>query len=170
MRKLAGKFGFSKYFRPYRPYEFYKAGNIREDIVKTAKSVRLKYMFSKTGFNLSPEVKYLDDNFIVLNYTAGQWDGWTPFETVSDVSDLKKVERVLLRRKKPGWIVSTIDSCLWTFSGEFWKRGNKLYEIARFCANGGHSKKLINVKPFTISRYARIIAEQNGQSRPQTLS
>jgi hypothetical protein len=93
-----------------------------------------------------------------LNYTAGQWDGWTPFETINDLTDLRKSEKKLLRADKPGWIVSTIDSCLWTFGGEFWKKSRKLHEIAEFCAMGGRSKKLINVKPYTVARYARIIA------------
>ncbi len=153
-----GKGGWTKYFAPYRPYESYRPTHIREDIVRAVKSAGLEYMFSKAGFSSYPGVQYMDDDFIALNYTAGQWDGWTPFETVNDISDLKKAEKALLRRGKPGWIVSTIDSCLWTFGGEFWKRGNKLYEIAQFCSNGGNSGKLINVKPFTIARYARIIA------------
>ena len=152
--------GLIKHFEQYRPYEFYRAGPIKKNIIETAKSIDLKYMFTKSGFDSRPEVKYIDDGFIAINYTAGQWDGWTPFETVNDISDLKKSEKFLLKRNKPGWIVSTIDSCLWTFCGEFWKRGSKLFEIAQFCANGGKSKKLVNVKPYTIARYARIINEQ----------
>ncbi|MFX0133845.1 MAG: hypothetical protein ACFFDN_09380 [Candidatus Hodarchaeota archaeon] len=153
--------GLMKNFEPYRPYESFQASTIKKDIIETAKSVGFKYMFTKAGFNTNPEVKYLISNFIALNYTAGQWDGWTPFETTNDVSDLRKSEKFLLKGKKPGWIVSTIDACLWTFSGEFWKKGSKLFEIAEFCAQGGKSKKLINVKPHTISRYARIIADRN---------
>ena len=149
--------GWMKYFESYRPYEFYKAGQIKRGVIDAAESVGFQYMFTKAGFNPDPEVKYVDENFIALNYTSGQWDGWTPFETVNDVTDLKKSEKNLLKRNKPGWIVSTIDSCLWTFGGEFWRRGHKLYEIARFCADGGRSKELINVKPYTIARYARII-------------
>lgn len=149
--------GLAKYFSPYRPYEFFRPGAIKKDIVNVVKSVGLKYMFTKSGFNSHPAAAFYDNDFIALNYTAGQWDGWTPFETINDMSDLKKAEKVLLRRKKPGWIVSTIDSCLWTFGGEFWKKSNKLYEIAQFCVNGGMSKTLINVKPGSVARYARII-------------
>lgn len=158
VKRWLQKIGWSKFFLPYRPYEFYRAGPIKNDIVKTVKSVGLKYMFTKAGFNSYPEVKYLDEDFIALNYTSGQWDGWTPFETINNISDLKKAEKSLLKSEKPGWLVSTIDSCLWTFSGEFWKRGSKLYEIAQFCTKGGNSRELINVKPYTISRYARIIS------------
>jgi hypothetical protein len=156
--KFIHEFGFMKFFEAYRPYEFYRAGPIRKDIIEAPKSVGLKYMFTKSGFNADPEIKYVDEDFIALNYTSGQWDGWTPFETVNNITDLKKSEKILLKRNKPGWIVSTIDSCLWTFSGEFWKRGSKLYDIARFCAKGGNSGRLINVKPHTVSRYARIIS------------
>jgi len=155
------KAGLAKYFLPYRPYEFYEAGSMDKDIIETAKAAGLQYMFTKAGFHSYPEVKYRDEEFIALNYTAGQWDGWTPFETINDISDLRQSEKVLLRRNRPGWIVSTIDSCLWTFSGEFWKRGNELYKIAQFCSQGGASQKLINVKPFTVARYARIIAEES---------
>jgi hypothetical protein len=157
-RKLK-KAGLDKYFSPYRPYEDFRAGPLREDIVKTVKSTGLEYMFTKSGFRTDPQVKYRDPEFVVLNYTSGQWDGWTPFETVNDVSDLRKSENILRRRKKPGWIVGTIDACLWTFSGEIWKRGNRLYEIAKYCAEGGRSRQLINVKPYTIARYARFIAD-----------
>jgi hypothetical protein len=161
------RFGLTKYFDPYRPYEFYRAGPMEEDVVEAAKSAGITYMFTKAGFNSFPKVNYLDEEFVALNYTAGQWDGWTPFETINDVSDLSKSEKILSKRNKPGWIVSTVDSCLWTFSGEFWRRGTGLYEIARFCANGGKSQRLINVKPFTISRYARIIAEENREARQE---
>jgi len=160
LKKSMHNAGLIKYFELYRPYESFQASTIKEDIIETAKSVGLKYMFTKAGFNENPKVKYFDDNFIALNYTAGQWDGWTPFETINDISDLKKSEKILIKRNKPGWIMSTIDSCLWTFGGEFWKKGSKLYEIAEFCAQGGKSKKLINVKPYTISKYARIIAKK----------
>jgi len=76
-----------------------------------------------------------------LNYTSGQWDGWTPFETINDVSDLKKSEKTLMKREKPGWIVSTLDSCLWTFGGEFWDKANRLLKIAQFCAGGGKTQQ-----------------------------
>jgi hypothetical protein len=148
----------TKHVEHYRPYEFYRSGPLQEEIIRNVKAAGLEYMFTKAGFQRKPKIHYLDDDFIALNYTAGQWDGWTPFETINDVSDLRKAERTLLRRGRPGWIVSTIDSCLWAFSGEFWKRGSRLYEIAEFCSEGGRSKKLINVKPCTIARYARIIS------------
>jgi hypothetical protein len=153
--------GLERYFLPYRPYEFYEPGPLVKEIIECAKEIGFEYMFTKAGFNSAPEIKYIDSKFIVLNYTAGQWDGWTPFETVNDVSDLRKAEKILLKRNKPGWLVSTIDSCQWTFSGEFWRKGSRLYEIAKFCADGGDSGEMINVKPVTVARYARVMAENN---------
>jgi hypothetical protein len=151
---------FMRHFEPYRPYEFYKPGkDVNQKIIEAVKAAGLQYMFTKAAFDPKPTVPYIDKSFIALNYTAGQWDGWTPFETINDLTDLKKAERRLIRTGKPGWIVSTIDSCLWTFSGEFWKRGSRLGEIASYCAQGGQSGKLINAKPITVSRYARIISE-----------
>lgn len=158
VKKFIQDNGLMKYFEPYRPYEFYRAGSIKQDVVEAVKTSGLKYMFTKAGFNTVPRVQYIDDDFIALNYTAGQWDGWTPFETINDVSDLRKAEKKLLKNNMPGWIVGTIDSCLWTFSGEFWKRGSRLFDIARYCAEGGKSGKLVNVKPYTVARYARIMA------------
>jgi len=121
----------------YVPYENYRPGPLREEIVRAVKSSGLEYMFTKSGFNAPPAVPYLDGDFLALNFTCGRWDGWTPFETVNDVSDLKRAENILLKRKKPGWLVSTIDSCLWVFGGEIWRRGTGLFEIAQFCAQGG---------------------------------
>ncbi len=161
VKKFIHDNGLIKYFEPYRPYEFYRAGSIKQDVVEAVKSSGLKYMFTKAGFNSAPKAQYMDEDFIALNYTAGQWDGWTPFETINDVSDLRKSEKKLMKNNVPGWIVSTIDSCLWTFSGEFWKRGSRLYDIASFCSQGGQSGELINVKPNTIARYARIIEQRH---------
>jgi hypothetical protein len=97
-----------------------------------------------------------------LNYTTGQWDGWTPFETINHLSDLVETEKKITRSGKPGWMVGTIDTCLWTFSGEVWKRGPGLHDIARFCSGGGRTGRLVNVRPGTIARYARVIANSEG--------
>lgn len=151
--------GLFKYFESYRPYEFYESSDIKQNTAIAVKKSGLQYMFTKSGFNKRSKVEYIDDKFIAMNYTCGQWDGWTPFETVNNVTDLIGAEKKLFKSKKPGWIVSTIDSCLWTFSGEIWNRATDLFKIAQFCAEGGKSGQLINAKPYTISRYARIIEE-----------
>jgi hypothetical protein len=159
MRALGRALGLAPYVAPLRPYECFRAGPIKEDVVRAVKSAGLSYMFTKAGFNLPPDVQYLDDQFVALNYTAGQWDGWTPFETVNSIGDLRRAERKVLRSGRPGWIVSTIDTCQWAFGGEFWKRASALMEVSRFCSSGGSSGKLLNVKPYTLARYARILAE-----------
>jgi hypothetical protein len=155
-----------RFFSHYRPYEFYQAGDFNHEMATVASSAGLRYMFTKAGFGMSPQSMHLDDNFIALNYTAGQWDGWTPFETINHLTDLQKAEKRLLKNSKPGWLVGTIDSCLWTFGGEFWNRGKDLLQIAEFCAKGGSSGKLINARPHTISQYAHIIAKMKEQNKP----
>src|SRR5205807_257542 len=119
------------------------------------------YMLTKSGFGLVPQIQYRDDDFVALNYTAGQWDGWTPFETVNDVRDLRRAEKRLLRGNQPGWLLGCVDACLWTFSGEFWTRAPRLLTIAEHIASGGSSGKLINVPPRVLSRYARIISNES---------
>ena len=47
-------------------------------------------MLTKSGFGKPPHIVYRDGDFVALNYTAGQWDGWTPFETINDVRDLSE--------------------------------------------------------------------------------
>src|SRR5207253_434050 len=83
-----------------------------------------------------------------------RWDGWTPFETVNRLSDLRLAERRLLRRGRPGWLVSSLDTCLWAFSGSVWERGGHLREICDWMAAGGASGRLVNVPPRVAARYA----------------
>jgi hypothetical protein len=161
IKKFLGSRGLDKYLLTFRPYEFYGPNGFKEEMAATAQGAGLQYMFSKSGFGEKPMVHYMDHDFIALNHTAGQWDGWTPFVTVNHVHDLKEKERQMLRHKRPGWIVSTIDSCLWTFSGSIWERGAQLNEIATFCSRGGDSGRLVNVHPHTVARYARILANKD---------
>lgn len=156
----------ASFFEEFRPYDFYRPGPIRRDVVEAVKGAGLEYMFTKSGFG-TPRVRYLDEQFVALNYTTGRWDGWTPFLTINDVSDLESAERKALRASAPGWIAGTVDSCLWTFSGSFWERGSRLLKIARFVASGGKSSRLVNVTPHTIARYARIIERQRGGSKSE---
>ena len=160
-KKIFRNMGLDKYFLPLRPYEGFGPGPIKKEIVQAIKEAGFEYMFSKADFNALPKIQYIDDKFISMNYTAGQWDGWTPFETINSAWDLRKAEKKILKHGKPGWIVGTIDTCQWTFSGEFWKRATGLYDIASLISRGGDSGKLINVKPITISQYARILKEGN---------
>jgi hypothetical protein len=147
-------------FDAYRPYEHLQPGPIREDLAREIQENGLSYMLSKSGFGERPRVLYREDEFVALNYTAGQWDGWTPFETVNSVRDLRVAEKRLLHDGAPGWLLGTVDTCLWAFSGELWHRAPGLAEIARFLAHGGSTGKLINVTPRVIARYARIISDE----------
>jgi hypothetical protein len=146
------------FFEAYRPYEDFRPGPVVSELAATVHEAGFTYMLSKSGFGRLPEIVYQDGDFVALNYTAGRWDGWTPFETINDVSDLRRAETRLLRRQQPGWLLGTIDSCLWTFSGELWRAAPGLHEIARYVGRGGQSGRLINVVPRVLARYARIIA------------
>lgn len=156
--------GFESILAPYRPYELYEPGPLNPDIVATARAAGLRYLFSKAGFGARPQTLARTDDFIALNYTVGRWDGWTPFETINDIHDLRTAERRLLATGKPGWLVGTLDSCLWTFTGPIWQRGAELYRIASFLAAGGDSTRLINVTPNVVARYARIVTELEEQT------
>jgi hypothetical protein len=116
-------------------------------------------MWSKAGFGL-PRVLHRDGDFVALSLTAGNWDGWSPFYTLSSAADLAHAERKLLRADKPGWLVGTIDSPLWALSGETLERGSELYSIARLAAAGGKSGRLVNVTPNVVARYARVLDER----------
>jgi hypothetical protein len=144
-------------FEAYRPYENFEPGPFNPQLAEVAKASGLSYLLTKSGFGSIPRVAHQDADFIALNYTAGQWDGWTPFETINDVGDLRRAERSLLRRAAPGWLLGTVDSCLWTFSGELWRAAPKLHAIAEHVAKGGDSGRLINVAPRVVARYARLI-------------
>jgi hypothetical protein len=158
--------GFDAMLAPYRPYEHFAPGDLRADMVETARSAGLRYMFSKAGFGDPPRVLAITDDFIALNYTVGRWDGWTPFETINDIHDLRSAEKRLLARREPGWLVGTLDSCLWTFSGPIWRRGTALHEMAAYLASGGDSGRLINVTPGVVARYARYLAQARKSAAP----
>ena len=149
---------------PYRPYEHFAPGELRPDIVEAARGAGLRYLFSKAGFGEPPRALSVDDRFIAMNYTAGRWDGWTPFETINSLHDLRSAEKRLLARREPGWLVGTLDSCLWTFTGPIWQRGAALHAMAIYLAGGGDSGRLINVTPRVVARYARRIKESRGQA------
>jgi len=152
------------FFSEYRPYEDYGPGELGPELVTTIREAGFDYMLSKSGFGRRPRIVARDGDFVALNYTAGRWDGWTPFETVNDVSDLRRAERHLLSRRRPGWLLGGLDSCLWAFSGELWQAAPRLAAIARFAAEGGSSGRLVNVPPRVVARYARLM---DGAGRSQ---
>ncbi len=151
--------GLRAILAPYRPYEFFAPGPLRKEVIEALRGAGLRYWFSKAGFGHPPTVLYQDADVIALNYTVGQWDGWTPFETINSVADLRYAERRLLAMKRPGWLVGTLDTCLWAFTGPIWERAPGLRAIADFVARGGDSRRLINVTPGVIARYARLLQQ-----------
>jgi hypothetical protein len=155
--KLIRSTALASLFEPYRPYEDFEAGPVIPEIAATVKGAGLSYMLTKSGFGGPPAIQHRDGDFVALNYTAGRWDGWTPFETVNDVVDLRRAERRLTTGRQPGWLLGTVDSCLWTFSGELWHAAPRLAAIADFAVSGGASGRLVNVTPRVIARYARMI-------------
>jgi hypothetical protein len=149
----------SRFFEAYRPYEHFEPGPVLPHVAREVQHAGFSYMLSKSGFGQPPRRVWRDGDFVALNYTAGQWDGWTPFETVNNVYDLRRAEKRLLSAGKPGWLLGSIDTCLWAFSGELWQRAPGLAAIARFISRGGTSGALINVTPRVIARYARLLAD-----------
>ena len=149
--------GLDRLFLAYRPYEHFAPGSLDPALARVVRAAGYDYMLTKSEFGRGPTVAFEENGFVAINYTAGQWDGWTPFETINDVADLRQAEKRLLRNGKPGWLLGGIDSCLWTFSGELWNAAPRLHAIAEFATNGGTSGRLINVRPGVLARYARLI-------------
>ncbi len=146
-------------FEPIRPFDETRPGRPLLSLLETVRAAGFEFALTKAEFGLPPTVATGVDGLTVLNYTAGRWDGWTPFETVNEITDLVRAERRLLRSRKPGWLLGSIDSCLWTFTGHLWDRGRELRDICRWMAEGGSSGEVVNVTPRTAARYARILAD-----------
>jgi hypothetical protein len=163
LRGLGGsavrKLGLDSWFEQRRPFDRLIPGAFNGDVAAAVQASGFSYMWSKAGFGL-PRVLHRDGDFVALSLTAGNWDGWSPFYTLSSTADLAHAERRLLRAAKPGWLVGTIDSPLWALSGEILARGPALYSIARLAAAGGKSGRLVNVTPNVVARYARVLDER----------
>ena len=155
MRRL----GLDSWFEQRRPFDRATPGAFDRNIAAAVHAAGFSYMWSKAEFG-SPRVLHRDGDFVALSLTAGNWDGWSPFYTLSSAADLAQAERKLLRAAKPGWLVGTIDSPLWALPGEILERGSGLYSIARLAAAGGKSGRLVNVIPNVVARYARLLDER----------
>jgi hypothetical protein len=147
-----------KYFAPLRPYEAHRPGPPSRRVLEAVRDAGFEYAITKSGFGPVPRVVGDIDGLTVLNHTAGRWDGWSPFFTINAISDLQEAEAKLLRRRRPGWLLGAIDTCLWTFTGPVWERGCELMEISRWLVAGGDSGRLLNVTPGTVARYARLLS------------
>jgi hypothetical protein len=139
-----------------RPFDGRRPADLDPEIPRVVRAAGLHYMWTKTGFG-SPRAVMTDGDFVALPFTAGNWDGWSPFYTVSRAADLHRAERRLLRSGRPGWLASTVDSPLFALSGEVWEHGARLHEIARGAAGGGRSGRLVNATPALVARYARVL-------------
>jgi hypothetical protein len=107
-----------------------------------------------------PKALFKSGNFIAINHTSKQWHPYSPFLVMSDLNEIKKLERNFTLRRKPGWIIASLDSPLWMFSYYQWQKSNKLFEMASYVSGGGTTSKLINTTPHVISRYARILYDE----------
>ena len=148
-----------KLFDPIRPFDEARPGGPVRSILEAVRAAGFEYAVTKSEFGSPPTVATGVAGLNVLNYTAGRWDGWTPFETINDLEDLKRAERRLLGSRQAGWLLGSIDSCLWTFSGHVMERGHELRAICRWMAGGGTTAEILNVTPRTAARYARFLAD-----------
>jgi hypothetical protein len=161
MRRLVRSPGGRRVLVPRRPFDAARPGPIDPAVADAVQRSGLRYMFTKAGFG-SARVLWRRGEFVVIPFTAGNWDGWSPFYTAGSVADLDAAEHRLLRSRRPGWVVSTVDSPLFALAGEVWEHGARLHEIARRAADGGRSGRLVNVTPQVVARYARILDDQRG--------
>jgi hypothetical protein len=151
--------GLGSLFDQRRPFESHRPGELAESVADAVRASGFSYMWTKSGFG-TPRVVYREGEFVALSLTAGRWEGWSPFYTLASMGDLRRPEKRLLRARRPGWLVGTIDAPLWALSGEILERGRELVQIARFAAEGGRSGELVNVTPNVVSRYARLLDDR----------
>jgi hypothetical protein len=147
------------FLEPLRPFDGFEPGPPGRALLTAVRDAGFGYALTKSGFGGRPKVVTGIDGLTVMNYTTGRWDGWTPFVTVNSLGDLQAAERRLVRQGRPGWLLGTLDTCLWAFSGTVLDRGRSLLEICSWTARGGSSRTLVNVLPGVIARYAAILAE-----------
>lgn len=147
-------------FEATRPFTDFRPGLPGRAVLQAVRAAGFEYGFTASAFSGPPRAVIDVPEIIALNYTAGRWDGWSPFITVNNLSDLRRAERRLLKGHHPGWLIGTLDTCLWAFTGEVWKRGAALFELCSWMAGGGASGQLINVTPRTAARYARHLADR----------
>jgi len=148
------------FFEPIRPFDEARPGGPVLSVLSAVRAAGFEYALTKAEFGSPPTLASGVGGLTALNYTAGRWDGWTPFETINELGDLVRAERRLVRSKRPGWLLGGIDACLWTFSGHVWDRGRELRDICRWLAAGGSSGLVVNATPRTTARYARILGDQ----------
>ncbi|ALG72316.1 hypothetical protein VY88_31655 [Azospirillum thiophilum] len=174
-RRLIGnalrRYRLDRFYEAWRPYDSARPGPIRPEIAAAVRAAGFDYMWTKAGFG-SAGPALVDGGFVALPFTAGDWDGWSPFYTLRNTAQVRAAERRLTRSGKPGWLASNIDSILWMLPGEVLEKGRALFQVAQLVAGGGGTGTLVNVTPHTVARYARILAdataERSAGSEPGT--
>ena len=144
-------------FEAARPFDRYRPGAPTRSVLAAVRDAGFTYALTKSDGGRPPTTVSGIDGLTVINHTVGRWGGWTPFVTVDGIDDLKRAERALLARRKPGWLIGTLDACLWAFTGPVWQRGRELREMCDLMATGGVNGRLVNVTPETVARYARVL-------------
>lgn len=161
-RRLIGnalrRYRLDRFYEAWRPYDSARPGPLRPEVAAAVRSAGFDYMWTKAGFG-DAEPVVTDGGFVALPFTAGDWDGWSPFYTIRNTAQVRSAERRLTRSGRPGWLASNIDSILWMLPGEVLEKGRALFQVAQLVANGGGTGTLVNVTPNTVARYARILAE-----------
>lgn len=108
-----------------------------------------------------PKVIHKSKSFIAINHTNKHWFPCSPFNVMSNLSEIKQIEIGLALKRKPGWIIVALDTPLWLFPYYRWEKSSKLFNFASYILRGGVTGKLTNTTPHVISRYARIL-DDNG--------
>jgi len=78
-------------FEPIRPFDGARPGTAARQVLAAVGAAGFEYALTKAEFGSPPTLVTGVANLTVLNYTAGRWDGWTPFETVNNLGDLAYV-------------------------------------------------------------------------------
>jgi hypothetical protein len=163
LRRVAGaalrRSGMMRFFEATRPFDDVRPGATNPAVIDAVAEAGFSYLWTKASFG-TPAVPARRGDVVALSFTAGRWDGWSPFYTVAASEDLARAERRLLRGGKPGWVASTVDTPLWGMSGEILAQGHRLYDLASFAANGGRSGRLVNTTPHVVARYARLLQDE----------
>jgi hypothetical protein len=157
------RYRLERFYEAWRPYDHARPGFLDPAIAEAVRSAGFEYMWTKAAFGHS-EPAHVAKDFVALPFTAGAWDGWSPFYTVRSTAQVRAAERRLLRARRPGWLASNIDSILWMLPGEVLEHGRALFHVAQLVAAGGRSGRLVNVTPNVIARYARILAARTGEA------
>jgi hypothetical protein len=159
------RYRLDRIYEVWRPYDHARPGPFDPAVVEAVRCAGFEYMWTKTAFR-RPHSALVMNGFVALPFTAGDWDGWSPFYTVRSTAQVRTAERRLLRARRPAWLASNVDSILWMLPAEVLEKGRALFQVAQLVANGGCTGRLVNVTPNVIARYARILATGKTISRP----